>query len=243
VGNYLSPALQLLYDRKTMAFWPGPGEEPFDLESLVAAAEEGIIEGQEVFFVSTHGRPNLNGKYDLALVRSGALVVPQLEHSVGHFPQAVERWELPYRVYQLEEGLGHLAYEAESLQYDVGAVVEDAEASWGEALHADGETEKGFLCYGPYDRLASGEYQVWFRLKASNVGTNETVIAVLDVAADEGQTPLARRRLRVKDFGAGGTYRQFRVDFRNPRAQPLEFRTYFTGQAELWLDRVEVLRQ
>lgn|GEM_PF-1234163 len=241
VGNYLAPALQFLYDKETVVFWPEPGEEAFDPETLLVVADQGLAEAREVFFVSTHDRPRLNAMHDLVLVRSAALVVPQLEHSVGRFPQAVERWELPYRIYQIRKGLGHSAYEAESLPHQVGGVVEDREASWGEALHAGRADTGGFLCYGPYDILPAGEYRALFRLKVGEGGARGAVVAAIDVAADTGQTVLARQEIRTEDFDIPGRYQEFELEFTNPKTQALEFRVYFTDVAELWVDNIEVI--
>jgi len=66
-------------------------------------------------------------------------------------------------------------------------------------------------------------------------------VATIDAAADMGETLSARRPIRTQDFAAPGQYREFHLDFIDPMPQPLGYRTYFRGQAELWLDKVEVL--
>jgi hypothetical protein len=101
VGNFLAPPLTFLHDKETVVFWPEEGEGPFDLESVEAVATAGFAEGREVFFVSTHDTLPFSAGYDLNLIRTATLKVPRLEHAIDHFPQKIERLELPYRVYHL----------------------------------------------------------------------------------------------------------------------------------------------
>ena len=242
VGNFLAAPLTFLHDRETMVFWPKEGGRPVAAKSVEAVATAGIAEGREVFFVSTHEHAPFSAKYDMHAVRAETLEVPQLEHALDHFPQEIERLELPYRVYHLRPAAGHVGYEAESLPHKVGRVVEDGNASWGQAMYAHpAEDDEGSLCYGPYVDVPEGRYRALFRLKAGN-GDGDRPVAVIDVAADAGKTILARKEITGHDFAAPGQYQVFALDFENPLTQALEFRVYFTGAAELWVDHIEVLR-
>jgi hypothetical protein len=73
----------------------------------------GFAEGREVFFVSTHETLPLSANYDLYPVQAATLKVPQLEHALDHFPQEIEQWELPYRVYHLRPAMGSMGHEYE----------------------------------------------------------------------------------------------------------------------------------
>lgn len=105
--------------------------------------------------------------------------------------------------------------------------------------------------YGPYTfRLSPGRaYRAYFRLKTSNVNTTE-VVAILDVVdhTTDSQGNFVLRqlgllRLRGIDFRESNVYQEFGVDlnYTNQGTLGLEFRTYFTGAADLALDRVLVV--
>jgi len=105
--------------------------------------------------------------------------------------------------------------------------------------------------YGPYTfELSPGQaYRAYFRLKTSNVNTTE-VAAILDVVDHttdpQGGFVLRQRglrRLRGIDFQESNVYQEFGVDFNyiDQGTLGLEFRTYFTGAADLTLDRVLVV--
>jgi 4-amino-4-deoxy-L-arabinose transferase-like glycosyltransferase len=242
VGNFLAPPLTFIHDKETVVFWPEEGEGPFDLESVEAVATRGFAEGREVFFVSTHEILPFSASYELYPVRAATLKVPQLEHTLDHFPQKIERWELPYRVYSLQPATGSMSYEAEILPHEVGRVVEDGDASWGQAMYANpAKDSRGALCYGPYVTIPKGRYRALFRLEVGE-GDSDRPVVVVDVAADTGKTILARKEIAGHDFTAQGRYQAFALDFDNPITQTLEFRVHFTGAVELWVDNIEVLR-
>ena len=117
VGNFLAPPLAFIHDKETVAFWPEEGEGPFELESVEAVATTGFAEGREVFFISTHEILPFSASYDLYPIRAATLKAPQLEHALDHFPQKIERWELPYRVYNLRPAVGSMGYEYEDPTY------------------------------------------------------------------------------------------------------------------------------
>jgi hypothetical protein len=242
VGNFLAPPLAFIHDKETVAFWPKEGEGPFDLESVEAVAATGFAEGREVFFVSTHENAPFSASYDLHPIRAATLKVPQLEHALDHFPQEIERWELPYRVYNLRPAKGPMSYEAEALHHEVGRVVQDGDASWGQAMYASpARDSQGALCYGPYATVPEGRHRVLFHLKVG-IGEGDRPVAIVDVAADTGKTILARKEITRHDFTAPGRYQVFALDFENPLAQALEFRVHFTDAAELWVDNIEAFR-
>jgi len=118
VGNYMSLPLRFVHSRRTLAFWPKPGDgKSFDLQTLERATEIGLAEECPVFFVSSVEPEPSDQGYEFTLVHSSRLRVPQLEHSVKHLPQRIEPWDLPYWVYRIRKGSGRLAYQAESLPH------------------------------------------------------------------------------------------------------------------------------
>jgi hypothetical protein len=68
-------------------------------------------------------------------------------------------------------------------------------------------------------------------------------VAILEVVDEYGQSLLGLLRLRGIDFRAPNTYQEFAVDlnYMTQGSAGLEFRTYFTGAADLALDRVMVV--
>jgi len=102
VGNYVSLPLRFIHSRRTLAFWPKPGEsKSFDLPALERVTEIGLAEGWPVFFMSSTEVGIDSQDYEFILVHSSWLRFPQLEHSVDHLPQRIEPWDLPYWIYQL----------------------------------------------------------------------------------------------------------------------------------------------
>lgn len=137
---------------------------------------------------------------------------------------------------------GPRRYESADLLQATGQLVADEEARDGWAAQADPAADaEGFLCYGPYDILPAGKYQVRFRLKMGESGAKRAVVAAIDVAAETGKTVLARREIRAKDFDIPSRYQELGLEFTNPKPQALEFRIYFADVAELWVDDIEVV--
>lgn len=249
LGNYLAPPLATLYDQETLSFWPAAEESPFDQASLEAIVAIGQARGRPVFFVSTHDTSPSAEAYTVHRVRSGHFQMPLLEYTTERLPRSVVPRDMPYQVYQLEPGPGKRAYEAEALSHQVGQVVDDVEGVWGQAVYAHpGTDQAGYLSYGPYELLPAGRYQVTFRLRGACSECNAGTVAldrvapwtILDVAAQVGNTVLAQRALSSADLSGSDAYQVFSLDFANPVAQRLEFRVYFTGRAELWVDEIEV---
>lgn len=245
VGNFLAPPLKLIHKRETAVFWSETGKPSLKVSTAQTVADTGFRQGRDVFFVaSTDSLPEFGPAYDVTLVRSEVLQVPQLEQTVDRFPQTIEHRELPYRIYHLQPGAGRREYEAEALHHQVGKTITDALAEWGEAHYADPATdEPGYLVYGPYASLSPGPYRVVFRVKTGTPVAGNGPVAVLDVAADSGRTTLAQRNIWSNDPSEPGLYQAFNLDFTNPVTQVLEFRVFFTGVAELWIDSVEIRRR
>jgi len=139
-------------------------------------------------------------------------------------------------------------WEGEDLphQANSGIKVYDQSALNGYAWRGRAGIHTPGYWYGPYTHQLPTyrPYRAYFRLKTSDVTTTAEV-AVLDVVDRYGQTLLGLLRLRGIDFREPNVYQEFGVDLNynyNPSNTPgLEFRTYFTGAADLVLDRVLVV--
>ncbi len=139
-------------------------------------------------------------------------------------------------------------WEGEELKHrpNSGELINDWEALNGQAwLGRAGAHSPGYW-YGPYTfKLLPGQaYRAYFRLKTSDVSTTGYV-AHLDVVDEFGTRVLGLLRLRGIDFREPNVYQEFGVELNynyDPSGTPgLEFRTYFTGIADLALDRVLVV--
>ena len=128
-------------------------------------------------------------------------------------------------------------FEAESLRRLTGEVVADEDASAGKAAHASVGDPESMLIYGPYEFFPPGRYVAKFRMKIG--GTTEAAIPVVSIDAyGAGSGVLAERSLLSSDFKEVHRYRTFHLRFRNPVQQALQFRVYFPGVADLWVDKI-----
>lgn len=103
--------------------------------------------------------------------------------------------------------------------------------------------------YGPYACALPSwrDYQAFLRLKTpdSSVGSG---LATIDVADDQGRRSYALRPLAGTDFARDDTYEEFALDIQYRSQWPtcddpdtsdgLEFRTWFSSNGDLYLDRV-----
>jgi len=144
-------------------------------------------------------------------------------------------------------------WEGEDLPHQANSGVEvyDQSALNGYAWQGRAGVDSPGYWFGPYTfGLAPGQaYRAYFRLKSSNVDTTE-VVAILDAVdhTTDSQGRLVLRqlgllRLRGIDFRESNVYQEFGVDLNYTvrGTLGLEFRTYFTGAADLALDRVLVV--
>jgi hypothetical protein len=139
-------------------------------------------------------------------------------------------------------------FEGESLHRRTGRNVHDNTASNGTARFADDQNDKpDFLVFGPYQRVAlSGNYVARFYVKFEN-NTIDDQLAILDIFSDKTGV-LAHKVLTGKDFKKTTTYQPFELDFTIQPTYPqevykLEFRVYFTGNADLWVDYIELISE
>jgi len=146
-----------------------------------------------------------------------------------------------------ESGLAQMAFsrdwiwEGEDLYHTSGVDVYDSQALNCYAWQGLAGVDSPGIWHGPYTyELPAGEaYRAYFRLKTSAV-TTTAEIARLDVVDNGGQRVLGLLPLRGIDFREANVYQEFGVDlnYTDQGTYGLEFRTFFHGAADLWLDRV-----
>jgi len=105
-----------------------------------------------------------------------------------------------------------------------------------------GIDEPGFMAFGSYLRMITGQYTATFSLDASDVDPS-ALVARIDVAANQGKRILAQQDIYARDFVTGGGYQPFSLSFPARDTWALEFRVYFTGQARLRLQAIQVRPQ
>ncbi|MEA3407599.1 MAG: SpoIID/LytB domain-containing protein [Chloroflexota bacterium] len=142
-----------------------------------------------------------------------------------------------------------------------GRVVSDTQALNGWAWFGEGGVDSPGAWYGPYacDLPDGQDYDVYFRLKTSD-NTLAEGIATLDVVDNLGEDYLVEgdrcydeRPLMGTDFAQSGRYEEFRLALNYGSVWPtcsdpdikdgLEFRTWFNGKGDLYLDRVTVFQR
>ncbi len=143
------------------------------------------------------------------------------------------------------------AWEGESLPYWAGTaqVVADPAASGGLALAGLAGQNSPGAWYGPYTcALPPGrDYEVFYRFKTSD-RTRSIGLLTIDVADAQGARRYAERPLAAQEFSASGVYEEFSLRFSYGAQAPtcatptsgdgLEFRTWYSGAGDLYLDRI-----
>ncbi|MBI5198898.1 MAG: hypothetical protein HZA09_02655, partial [Nitrospirae bacterium] len=130
-------------------------------------------------------------------------------------------------------------YQSESLPRLIGSVIKDVDVSGGEAAYGKRGSGEGWLQYGPYRTYPTGEYIAMFRLKIGNK-VSEREVAVIDISSRLSERVLNKKVINARDFQGRG-YQDFILPFRLSSPQSLEFRVYFKGKADLWVDYVYIL--
>lgn len=130
-------------------------------------------------------------------------------------------------------------YHATALPHITGKSVLDATIGQRVLKATAGRDKEDFLNYGPYEELPAGRYQVYFRLRTNRPGIAKQ-IGELDVSSfvnHKGQVILSRKEVTGKDFKGTG-YQDFTLDFSLSAFQRVEFRTWFSGNADLYLEKI-----
>jgi hypothetical protein len=121
----------------------------------------------------------------------------------------------------------------------VGTVVKDVEASGGEAAFGKRGAGEGWLQYGPYRTYPTGEYKAIFRLKAGDK-ISEGKVAVIDISTRMSEGVLNSKVISTADLIDKG-YMDIILPFKLSSPQGVEFRVYYTGIADLWVDYTYIL--
>lgn len=127
-----------------------------------------------------------------------------------------------------------VVYPAARLPRDLGRVAPDPASAGGESVVADADGKAGFLQFGPYVTLPSGEYRVIFRIRRAGVVGS----AQAEVSTDEGRRVLWRADVPVSE-----RYQDIEALIRLNRPTALEFRVRTDGRSAVASDYVYVRPQ
>lgn len=132
-------------------------------------------------------------------------------------------------------------FEAENLPAKTGIRIEDKAASRGYATYGRaGKDKADYLTFGPYRYFPTGRYKAIFRVKASG-DREDALIATLDVSTGKGEKILTGKKVFSKDFKGLDGYRDIILPYSIDEPSGLEFRVYFEGRGDLWVDYIYVL--
>lgn len=99
--------------------------------------------------------------------------------------------------------------------------------------------KESYVMHGPNIPIGIGEFAVKFHIKATNI-TKDYSIARLDVTSDGGAIILLSKDINKADF-SNNEYNYINLDFKTlKRHNNIEFRIYFYGNADIYIDQVEL---
>jgi len=132
-------------------------------------------------------------------------------------------------------------YEAEDLLANTGRIISENTASGQKARQASiVEDEAGWIQFGPYtSEQKEGNFTATFRLKTNDNSSSEAVAWI--GAYNFGGTGVEETRpIWGTDFESTDTWQNFTVDFQRIDEGLMEYRIFFTDQADITVDYVEV---
>ncbi len=125
--------------------------------------------------------------------------------------------------------------EAEALPHRDGVQDREADASGGAVwLARKGETQPGFIVFGPYAPLDPGHYLAVFRMKRTGEGTGP--LALLDTCVGGGTPQTGQRALTAEELPLG-QFRSVPIVFDHPGGA-YETRVQWSGAASFAVDSI-----
>ncbi len=130
-------------------------------------------------------------------------------------------------------------FEAENLAHLTGEFATDEGASSKAVWLAKRDRDKvGHMVFGPYTHIDAGRYIALFRLKRLSEGKD--IVAVVDTCVGGG-TPITAERKVLSEQLSAGQFRFVPLTFNHPGGA-VETRVFWTGQADLAVDCIVVLK-
>jgi hypothetical protein len=200
------------------------------LEGATITPSQATIEpGQEAAFI-VKGQPTAD---KIVLELTGGFGTRRREIAVHRIPLAEVLGTLP----QGANLVPSVYLEAESLAHRSGVQVADPQASGGNVWMAKkGETEKGYIVFGPYSPLEAGNYLALFRVKRTDEGAG--LLATVDTCVGGGVQQTGARDVQAEDLPQG-EWRWVPVAFTHPGGA-FETRVIWSGAASMAVDAIAV---
>jgi hypothetical protein len=129
-------------------------------------------------------------------------------------------------------------YEAEELRYYSGRLVEDKQASGGQAIRSmPGLHPDDYMVFGPQTMFEAGQWRAIVRLKADrDAGTAPA--GQVDVWIGTAATAAVSRKVTAADLGGAGKWADIAVDFTLTRRTMVEAAVMFGGVSPLAVDYI-----
>jgi len=213
-------------------------EEPQAVQVTVAAGLDAakVTPPQLELAPATEAAVELAGRPagDVArLVLEGAFGTREATIKLRPIPRAEVLGDLPAGVRLIPATY----LEAEGLAHRDGKAEADAQASEGNVWGAvRGETEPGYIVFGPYAPLEAGRYLALFRLKRTGEGTGP--LATLDTCVAGGTPQTGVRDVQAEELPLD-QFRWVPIVFEHPGGN-FETRVTWTGAASLAVDSIAV---
>ena len=178
----------------------------------------------------------------------------QAKHSIERFTR---EWQEAFAD-AISKSTNHAIGNLPKVFYEKAGLVSDPKASLGRALFWPARSPKEHLLYGPFIRLAPGQYEITFYVRlgeksrlhawASSFvharlsrfhpkwGEGDPLLAVLDICSGPEPQVHAHRALHRSHFRPWGSYQGFKLTFDSRGEKFFQFRVFATGSMPLYVD-------
>lgn len=100
--------------------------------------------------------------------------------------------------------------------------------------------KNNYVISGPYLPIGIGDFIITYKLKIKNI-RNAQPIAIFDIVADYGKTIIAKKELTAKELDSKG---YFELPFSTEkRYTDIEFRTYYYGNSDLIIEKIQLIEK
>ncbi len=176
------------------------------------------------------------------LVSEGEISIDNIDSLVNAFPSETGYYvvlnksddnNINYKIYKLNYSLdiGN-TLNAELLPHEIGELT-------SEGIFTE-KSGKGYLTYGPWIQLDTGNYDISFRLKTSK-NTDDDIIGKLEVTTKNVDTPLASRDLKYEDFPEANKFYDIALSFDTDKPlDEIEFKTIANGVVDLTIEGISI---
>ncbi len=136
-----------------------------------------------------------------------------------------------------------LHIDAASLQHGIGEVVNatssETYSTWESPPASAGNSQGGYLQYGPYAEFSPGDYTAYFRIKKTEDGVGN--LCKLDISSHGGMKELASSQITSSELTVG-KYTYIPLYFHVDRSERIETRIYWNGTTSMCSSSVDIFQ-